>query len=404
MSYGALGLRAENLLPGTPRLTIAGAVMTPQELRGQLRLMLGDDVHSKTLTAVQNAVEAVLAKATVTLSAMAAALAAAQGLLLTKSQRRLDELLANANFDPWSWAEAWVPYVLASRTEAIVALDWTDFDVDGHSTICASLVTGHGRATPLLWRTVPKALLKDGGRTDEEDALLLRLRAVVPVGVTVTLLADRGFADQALMALLQRWGWSYVIRIRKNITVENAAGEAREASAWLRPDGRAVRLEGARITQDRTPIGCFVAVHDRRMKEPWLLACSADIFSSPMAIELYQKRFSIEETFRDQQDPRFGLGMDQVRCEAPAKRDRLMMLATMTQALLTLLGAAGEASGVDRTLSHKRNKRQFSLYRQGKLYWELLPTMPEPYRTRLVVAFGQIIQQHLAFDQPLGYL
>ena len=120
---------------------------------------------------------------------------------------------------------------------------------DGHSTICASLVTSHGRATPLLWRTVPKALLKDGGRTDEEDALLLRLRAVLPVGVTVTLLADRGFADQALMALLQTWGWSYVIRIRKNITVENATGEAREAAAWLRPDGRAVRLEGARITQ-----------------------------------------------------------------------------------------------------------------------------------------------------------
>ena len=35
------------------------------------------------------------------------------------------------------------------------------------------------------------------------------------------------------------------------------------------------------------------------MKEPWLLACSADVFSSAMAIALYGKRFSIEETYTD---------------------------------------------------------------------------------------------------------
>jgi hypothetical protein len=63
MTYGDLGLRAENLLPGTPRMTIAAAVMTPDALRRELRAMLGDDAHSKMLTTVQNAVEAVLAKA-----------------------------------------------------------------------------------------------------------------------------------------------------------------------------------------------------------------------------------------------------------------------------------------------------------------------------------------------------
>jgi hypothetical protein len=395
--------RDENLLPNTPRMTVAAAFLPPDELRRQLREMVGADAHGKTITAVQNALAALLDAGTVGLLAMASALAALQGLPLKNAQRRLEELLSNARFDPWAWAEHWVPYVIALRTEVLVALDWTDFDADGHSTICACVITEHGRATPLLWRTVPKAMLSDGGRTDEEDALLLRLRAVIPKGVRVTLVADRGFADSKLMTLLQRWEWSYVIRIRKNITVTDRHGTAKAAGQWLRPDRKAVRLEKAALTKEATPIGCFVAVRAAAMKDPWLLACSADVFSSAMAIAIYGKRFTIEETFRDHQDPRFGMGMDHVRCDAPEKRDRLMMLAALAQGLLTLLGAAGEASGVDRTLSRKKG-RVFSLLRQGKLYYELLPTMPQPYRALLVEAFGRLIQAHRALAEPLGLL
>ena len=30
-------------------------------------------------------------------------------------------------------------------------MDWTDFDHDDQSTLVLSLVTGHGRAAPLIW-------------------------------------------------------------------------------------------------------------------------------------------------------------------------------------------------------------------------------------------------------------
>ena len=206
------GLRVENLQPGTPRLTKAAATMAPDELRRQLRAMVGDDVHAKTLGAVQNALAALLETATLGVLTLAAALAATQGLLLKNAQRRLDDLLANAHFDPWTWAEIWVPYVVAGRDEVVVALDWTDFDADDATAIYAAVITTHGRATPLLWRTVRRAMLADGGRSDEEDALLLRLRAVLPRGVKVTLLADRGFADQRLMHLLTTWGWCWQAR------------------------------------------------------------------------------------------------------------------------------------------------------------------------------------------------
>jgi hypothetical protein len=70
------------------------------------------------------------------------------------------------------------------------------------ATIALYLITSHGRATPLLWKSVMKSDLT-GWRNEHEDALLQRFAEVVPAGTKVTMLADRGFGDQALYELLK---------------------------------------------------------------------------------------------------------------------------------------------------------------------------------------------------------
>ena len=116
--------------------------------------------------------------------------------------------------------------MLASRTEVVAALDWTDFDRDGQSTLVLHLITSHGRATPLLWKTVAKSELEDR-RNEHEDALLLRLSAALPDPVRVTILADRGFGDQKLYVPLRELGFDFVIRFRGSIRVTSASGETR---------------------------------------------------------------------------------------------------------------------------------------------------------------------------------
>jgi hypothetical protein len=96
-----------------------------------------------------------------------------------------------------------------------------------------SLVTNHGRATPLLWLTVLKDELKDQ-RNDFEDLCLARLAKVLPEGVAVTILADRGFGDTKLFDFLDTLGFAYVIRFRGNIHVSAADGAA--------PDGLTVSM------------------------------------------------------------------------------------------------------------------------------------------------------------------
>ena len=75
----------------------------------------------------------------------------------------------------------------------------------------------------------------------------------------------------------------------------------------------------------------------------------------------------------------------------PRRRDRLWLLHAFAIALLTLLGAAGEALGYDRYLKSNTTKRRtHSLFRQGCMLYELIPTMPELRLLPLIERFATI--------------
>jgi hypothetical protein len=80
-------------------------------------------------------------------------------------------------------------------------MDWTDFDADNQATIMLSLITKHGRATPLIWLSVDKDTLKDN-RNRYEYQVLIWLAEALPAAVKVLIVADRGFGDHKLYRLL----------------------------------------------------------------------------------------------------------------------------------------------------------------------------------------------------------
>ena len=94
-----------------------------------------------------------------------------------------------------------VPYVVGQRDSITVAMDWTEFDADGQATIMLSLLSRHGRATPLVWLTVDKATLKNR-RNGYEYQVLVRLAEILPADVRVRIVADRGFGDHKLYRVL----------------------------------------------------------------------------------------------------------------------------------------------------------------------------------------------------------
>ena len=245
------------------------------------------------------------------------ALAKARGLFAKSAIKQVDRLLSNAGVVPCDLLGWWVREVVGERREIVVAMDWTDFDADNQSPLALHLITRHGRATPLIWRTVNKDELKNQ-RNDFQDLCLSRLKALTPEGVAVTILADRGFGDVKLLEFLDSLGFRYVIRFRGNIHVSAAGGETELAADWVGKGGRARMLRNAEITAARHKVAAVVCVKAGGMAEPWHLAASDGSLGAPEIIKLYAKRWTIEPSFRDSKDPRFGMGMSALRIDDPS--------------------------------------------------------------------------------------
>lgn len=370
-----------------------------KDIREFIDSLYEHDLHAKRVDSLADATLGVMSSASLAVAVIGQALAQARGLVTKHAIKQVDRLLSNQNIDVWDSFARWVPHLIGARKEIVVAMDWTDFDRDGQATLALNLVTGHGRATPLLWLTVWKEELTEQ-RNDFEDACLGRLKELVPPGCAVTILADRGFGDHKLFAFLDDLGFGYVIRFRGNIHVTDATGETRPAAEWVAKAGRARKLRDARVTASHGyKIGAVVCVHAKAMKEPWCLAASNAEASSAMLVNYYAKRWTIEPSFRDIKDLRFGLGLGVTRIGEPTRRDRLLLINAFAMVLLTMLGAAGESLGMDRLLKSNTSKtRTHSLFRQGCMLYELIPTMPEHRLAPLMARFAETISRCRSFS------
>src|ERR1035438_10333344 len=97
----------------------------------------------------------------------------------------------------------------------------------------------------------------------------------------------------------------------------------------MHPRGRARMLKKVAVTADCYIPPAIVLVHDKKMKEAWCLATSRDDLAADGVVTLYGRRFSIEETFRDQKDRRFGLGLYYTHVGDPGRRDRMLLVLVL---------------------------------------------------------------------------
>jgi len=184
-----------------------------------------------------------------------------------------------------------------------------------------------------------------------------------------------------------------------------ADGETRLAVDWVGKGGRARKLAEAEISAARQKVGAVVCVKAVGMKEPWHLAASDGSLSAAQITNLYSKRWTIEPSFRDSKDLRFGMGMNVIKIDDPQRRDRLLLLNAFAILLLTILGAAGESLGMDRQLRTSTVKRRVhSLFRQGCLLYELIPNMPEHRLNPLIQRYQELLRQNATFSQAFGWV
>lgn len=383
---------------------MSSLLKNPLRVGETIEELFENDLHAKRVESIANGVVGVLHAAVLSIHAIGRAYAHAVGRNKRHGVKQIDRLLSNSGVDLWELFPKWVQFVVGPREELVIALDWTDFDNDDHTTLAAHLITTHGRATPLIWMTVLKSTL-EGQRSAHEHKLIEKLHECVGENVRITLLADRGFGDHKLYRMLQTLGWDFVIRFKGNIQVENADGVTMTAAAWVPSSGRATMLRNVRVTRRREEVPAVVVVHAKNMKEAWCLATTLSERTASDVVTLYGRRFTIEETFRDEKNLRFGLGLSSTHIQDTERRDRLLLLAAIAHALLTLLGAAGEECGMDRMLKVNTVKRRtLSLFRQGTEWYEALPNMPTERLELLIKTYDGVVRRHEIFREVYGVI
>jgi len=100
-----------------------------------LKTLFAEDLHAKGVFSLAGATVGVIESASLAVAMIGQGLALARGRLTKHAIKQVDRLLSNPAIDVDALLAHWVPYVVGARPSITVAMDWTDFDADGQTTI-----------------------------------------------------------------------------------------------------------------------------------------------------------------------------------------------------------------------------------------------------------------------------
>jgi hypothetical protein len=195
-----------------------------------------------------------------------------------------------------------------------------------------------GRAVPLVWEVVEHGSSSVAHAAYE--ALLDAVPPLLPSGVKVVFLADRGFADTELMAQVRRLGWHFRIRLKASFGVTRAGHLPCKVEDFPLAPGRALFLHHVAITAAHFgPVSLALARHTSN-GEYWYVV--SDEPTSVHTFVEYGWRFDIEENFLDDKSNGFQLESSLVR-DAEALT-RLCLVLALTTLYLVAQGTQVVAS------------------------------------------------------------
>jgi hypothetical protein len=199
-----------------------------------------------------------------------------------------------------------------------------------------------GRAVPVVWEVLEHGSSSVAYATYK--ALLDALPPLLPLGVRVVFLADRGFADTALMTHLRRLGWHFRIRIKGSFGVTRPGHRSAKVQDFTLAPGRALFLHHVALTADHFgPVSLALARHTSN-GEAW--AVVSDEPTSVQTFVEYGWRFDIEENFLDDKSNGFQLESSLVR-NADAL-SRLCLVLAVTTVYLVAQGTQVVATTIRR--------------------------------------------------------
>ena len=247
--------------------------------------------------------------------------------LAQSKQRRFSRWLHNRRINPQRLYCPLIQAALKGWEEEVLYLSLDTSMLWNQYCLIRIAVVYRGRAVTIAWRVLehPSSSVK----FQTYQHLLKRAARLMPEGVKVILLGDRGFIDTQLMKYAsQQLGWSYRIRIKSDFWLWRPGKGWCQVKDFHLGRGEALLLHNIRLhkTAPYGPVHLALA-REEVNGELWYIV--SDEPTTLQTFREYGLRFDIEESFLDDKSNGFELESSEIR-NAPALSRLCCVLAIAT--------------------------------------------------------------------------
>lgn len=247
--------------------------------------------------------------------------------------RRFRRWLDNDKIEVFSLYGPLIQHALAQWGEHVLYLALDPSMLWNTYCMIRIAVIYRGRAIPLVW-----LVLEHGSAQVSYDTykdLLDKAVTLLPVPCTVVFLADRGFADTALMAHLHRLGWHWRLRIKTSFWLYRRGQPRCKVARLAVARGQASFWHRVCITEK-----CYGPVHlavarPHSGTDIWYVL--SDEPTNGKTFEEYGLRFDIEENVLDDKSNGFQLESSLIRCAQALSR--LCLVVAIATLYLVMQGS-----------------------------------------------------------------
>jgi hypothetical protein len=246
--------------------------------------------------------------------------------------RRFSRWLHHPAISPPQWYEpllqaALVDWPLDQRL--YIALDTTALTP---FVLIRACLLYRGRAISVAWR----ALRHKSTQVSFEayQPVLDQVRATIPSGMVITLLADRGFVHERLLRYLQKHRWHFRLRLPAATLVHLGDQPVCAIRDLCPPAGQdrffqQVSVLGAAVGPVHLALACLLDQPD----DPWFVV--SDEQTSAMTLDEYGLRFNVEASFRDEKSGGYQVHTSQLATSEALER-LFLILASATLHLTSI--------------------------------------------------------------------
>ncbi len=260
-------------------------------------------------------------------------------------EQRLYRFLRNPRMTPELLIPLHVMLACGTQLRERLPMILDQSTIRGIETLLIGLVY-EGRVLPIAFSCFMKNAIHKS-QNILEHSLILAVMGCFPAECRPLLILDRGYARVSLLIHFRQEGIPFLCRAKRSVMVY-LEGEAKGQTLGrfkIKP-GQLLRYSVLYHSQKKEPLDLII-YFGKGYQEPWYLLVPAETsLSAEQIVELYAKRMSIEQGFRDWKTHLGVRGLVFLGDNPAPRLTRLLLAFSLSYLLCLALGSTPEAEAV----------------------------------------------------------